>query len=311
MVFLPFQCSCIFTNPALLSKVILKMPDSLKKHFDKLEIFNCGEYCLNLKNRTHIMGILNITGDSFYKKSRTASLKTALKKAGAMIREGADILDIGGESTRPGSDPVSEKEELKRILPVIKALSKKFNIPLSVDTYKSSVAKAVLDEGVSIINDISGLQFDPKMAKTIAQTNAGVIIMHISGKPKAMQKNPTYKSLMKEIISYLEKSMDQAVSAGISRDRIIIDPGIGFGKNLSHNLTILKKLKQLKKLKRPILLGLSRKSFIGNILDLPPEERLEGTLAATIVGVINGAQIFRTHDVRETRRAVAVADAIL
>ncbi len=274
-------------------------------------MFLCGQYRLNLKKRTHIMGILNITPDSFYKESRVISVNTALKRADKMIREGADILDIGGESSRPGSDPVSEEEELKRILPVINALIKKFDIPVSVDTYKSAVARAVLEEGVSIINDISGLRFDPNMAKTIASANAGVIIMHISGKPKTMQKNPSYKSLMREITAYLKSGIKQAVSSGIKGSRIIVDPGIGFGKNFSHNITILKKLKQLQKLKKPILLGLSRKSFIGKILDLPVEERLEGSIAASVFGILNGAQILRTHDVKETKRALAVADAIV
>ena len=274
-------------------------------------MFLCRQYRLNLKKRTHIMGILNITPDSFYKESRVISVNTALKRADKMIREGADILDIGGESSRPGSNPVSEEEELKRILPVINALIKKFDIPVSVDTYKSAVARVVLEEGVSIINDICGLRFDPNMAKTIASANAGVIIMHISGKPKTMQKNPSYKSLMREITASLKRSIKQAVSSDIKGSSIIVDPGIGFGKNFSHNITILKKLKQLQKLKKPILLGLSRKSFIGKILDLPVEERLEGSIAASVLGIINGAQILRTHDVKETKRALVVADAIV
>ncbi len=274
-------------------------------------MFLCGQYRLNLKKRTHIMGILNITTDSFYRDSRVISLNTALKKADKMVREGADILDVGGESSRPGSDPVLEKEELRRILPVIKALIKKFDVPVSVDTYKSTVARAALEEGVSIINDISGLRFDPRMAETIASANAGVIIMHISGKPKTMQKKPFYKFIMREITAYLNKGVKHAISSGIQGNRIIVDPGIGFGKNFSHNITILKKLKQLQKLKKPILLGLSRKSFIGKTLDLPAEERLEGSLAASVVGIINGAQILRTHDVKETKRAVAVADTII
>jgi dihydropteroate synthase len=228
-----------------------------------------------------------------------------------MVREGADILDIGGESTRPGSGPVSEEEELKRVLPVVKAIVREFDIPLSVDTYKSSVATVVLKEGVSIINDISGLSFDPEMAKSIVSSKAGVVIMHISGKPKTMQKNPSYKFLMREITAFLNKGIKLAVSSGISAKSIIVDPGIGFGKNFSHNISIIKKLKQLQKLKKPVLLGLSRKSFIGKILDLPAEERLEGTLAASVIGVLNGAQILRTHDVKETKRAVLVADALL
>ncbi len=273
-------------------------------------MFHCRQYRLNLK-RTHIMGILNITPDSFYKQSRTVSIKAALKKAEEMVRDGADIIDVGGESTRPGASPLSEKEELKRVLPVIKGLIKNFDVPLSVDTYKSTIARAVLEEGASIINDISGLMFDPKMAKTIASSKAGVVIMHIKGNPKTMQKKPVYKSLMKEIATYLNKSIKRAVSAGISENRIIIDPGIGFGKTFAHNITILKRLAELKKLNKPILLGLSRKSFIGKILNLPAEERLEGSLAASIIGVINGARILRTHDVKETKRAVAVAESIL
>ncbi|MDP6626157.1 MAG: dihydropteroate synthase, partial [Nitrospinota bacterium] len=221
------------------------------------------------------------------------------------------ILDIGGESTRPGSGPVSEEEELKRVLPVVKAIVKEFDVPLSVDTYKSSVARAVLKEGASIINDISGLRFDPEMTKSIVSSKAGVVIMHISGKPKTMQKNPSYKFLMREITAFLNKGIKLAVSSGISTKSIIVDPGIGFGKNFSHNISIIKKLKQLQKLKKPVLLGLSRKSFIGKILDLPAEERLEGTLAASVIGVLNGAQILRTHDVKETKRAVLIADALL
>jgi dihydropteroate synthase len=274
-------------------------------------MFICGQYRLNLKKRTHIMGVLNITPDSFYKESRITSIKGALKRADRMVREGADILDIGGESTRPGSDPVSEGEELKRVLPAVKAIVREFDIPLSVDTYKSSVARVVLKEGASIINDISGLRFDPDMTKSIVSSKAGVIIMHISGKPKTMQKNPSYKFLMREITAFLNKGIKLAVSSGISTKSIIVDPGIGFGKNFSHNISIIKKLKQLQKLKKPVLLGLSRKSFIGKILDLPAEERLEGTLAASVISVLNGAQILRTHDVKETKRAVLVADALL
>lgn len=287
------------------------MFDSTTDYLNCQETWHCGQYRLNLKERTHIMGVLNITPDSFYKESRISSTDAALKRAGQMIEDGADILDIGGESSRPGSDTVSAEEELSRILPIVRAVINNFNIPVAVDTYKSSVARAVLDEGVSVINDISGLRFDTKMAETIASSKAGCVIMHIKGKPKTMQENPTYKFLMKEITSYLDKSINLAVSSGISEDQIVIDPGIGFGKRYSHNISILKELKQLIILKKPILLGLSRKSFIGHILNLPAEERLEGTLAASIIGIINGAQILRTHDVKETRRATAVADAIL
>ena len=274
-------------------------------------MFHCGQYSLDLKKRTHIMGILNLTPDSFYKESRSTSITDALNRVEKIIDEGADIVDVGGESTRPFSEPVPEDEELRRILPVVKEITKNFNVPISIDTYKSSIAKAALEEGVSIINDISGLRFDPEMAKTVASTNAGLVIMHILGKPKTMQEKPAYKNLMKEIKITLEEGVNMAISSGISEERIIIDPGIGFGKEFSHNITILKRLEELKTLKKPLLLGLSRKSFIGKILDLPVEERLEGSLAASIIGIINGAELLRTHDIKETRRAVMVAEAII
>jgi len=257
------------------------------------------------------MGILNLTPDSFYKESRSTSLIDALNRVEKIIDEGADIIDVGGESTRPCSEPVPEDEELRRIMPVVKEITKNFNIPISLDTYKSTIAKAALEEGVSIINDISGLRFDPEMAKTVASTNAGLVIMHILGKPKTMQEKPAYKNLIKEIKITLEEGVNTAISSGISEERIIIDPGIGFGKEFSHNITILKRLEELKTLKKPLLLGLSRKSFIGKILDLPVEERLEGSLAASIIGIVNGADLLRTHDIKETRRAVMVAEAII
>ncbi len=274
-------------------------------------MFHCGQYCLDLKKRTHIMGILNLTPDSFYKESRSSSLTDALNRVEKIIDEGADIVDVGGESTRPSSEPVPEDEELRRIMPVVKEITKNFNIPISLDTYKSTIAKAALEEGVCIINDISGLRFDPEMAKTVASANAGLVIMHILGKPKTMQEKPAYKNLMKEIKITLEEGVNMAISSGISEERIIIDPGIGFGKEFSHNITILKRLEELKTLKKPLLLGLSRKSFIGKILDLPVEERLEGSLAASIIGILNGAELLRTHDIKETRRAVMVAEAII
>ncbi|MBI5183695.1 MAG: dihydropteroate synthase [Nitrospinae bacterium] len=271
---------------------------------------SCGKYTLDLNKRVHIMGILNITPDSFYDGGRFLRLEDALSGAEDMVKEGADIIDIGSESSRPGADPISVDEELRRILPVVKALVRKLDIPISVDTYKSPVAKAVLDEGASIINDISGLKFDEDIAGVIAGYDAGVVIMHIPDRPKTMQENPHYESLFSEIISYLRSSIEKGIANGIKPDKFIIDPGIGFGKRKGDNLQILKNLSEFKSLGRPLLIGISRKSFIGEILNLPVEERLEGTLAASAVGVLNGANILRVHDIREVSRVVRIVDAI-
>lgn len=258
----------------------------------------------------HIMGILNVTPDSFYDGGKYNGIDMAVSHAERMAEDGADIIDIGGESTRPGSCPVSEKEEIRRILPVIRRLVKTLQIPISVDTYKAATAKRVLDEGVSIVNDIGGLRFDPGMADVVKEYNVQVVMMHIVGRPKDMQQNPQYKSLMLDIKQYFYDGIELAVGAGVDAEKIIIDPGIGFGKTTDDNLTILRSLSQLGCFGKPILVGVSRKSFIGNVLHLTTEERLEGSLAAAAVAVINGANIIRTHDVRETLRAVRMAEAI-
>jgi dihydropteroate synthase len=228
-----------------------------------------------------------------------------------MIAEGADVLDIGAESSRPGSVPLSEQEELNRLLPIVKKLAESVNIPISVDTYKPAVAHEVLQAGANIINDITGLQKFPDMAKTIARFQAGAILMHMQGTPQTMQDNPQYVDLLTEISAFLNQSIAIAVSAGIDPEKIAIDPGIGFGKTDSHNLLILKNLSRLKELGKPVLLGISRKSLIGNILNLPVEERLEGSLSAAVFGVMQGASIIRTHDVQATQRAVKVAESIM
>ena len=258
-----------------------------------------------------VMGIINLSPESFYGASRCGTLEQALHVAEKMIEEGADILDIGAESSRPGSAPLSEQEELNRLLPVVIKLSEIVNIPISVDTYKPAVAHEVLNAGASIINDITGLQRFPDMAKNIARFRAGVILMHMQGTPKTMQDNPQYVDLLTEISGFLNQSITIAVSAGIDPNKIAIDPGIGFGKADSHNLLILKNLSRLKELGKPVLLGISRKSLIGNILNVPVGERLEGSLSAAVFGVIQGAAIIRTHDVEATRRAVKVAESIM
>jgi dihydropteroate synthase len=257
------------------------------------------------------MGILNVTPDSFSDGGSFFNKENAVEQALRMQEEGADMIDVGGESTRPGAEKVSVKEEIKRVVPVIEALVKKVNVPISIDTYKSDVAKAAISSGASVINDISGLRFDPKMAETAARNKVPVVIMHIKGTPENMQKAPAYKSLIPEIMDYLYEGIEIARKAGIPDSMIIIDPGIGFGKNVEHNLEIIKRLNEFSGFEKPVLLGHSRKSFIGKILnDLPVSERLEGTAAAAAIGIFNGASIIRVHDVREMVRVARIADRI-
>lgn len=266
---------------------------------------------LNLSLRTHLMGVLNVTPDSFSDGGRFFKAEEAIRRGVELAEEGADIIDIGGESTRPGSEPVSLEEELRRVIPVIEELAKRTDIPISIDTYKSKVAKEALDSGASMVNDISALRFDPEMKRILAEYKVPVVLMHIKGTPKNMQDNPYYHNVVEEIKTYLEDSIEMAKEAGIEENKIIIDPGIGFGKTLEHNLKILKHLKEFTTLGKPILIGLSRKSFIGKILDLPVEERLEGSLAALALSIMTGANILRVHDVRESKRVARLVDSIL
>ena len=258
-----------------------------------------------------VMGIINVSPDSFYGESRYTTLGQALNAAERMLEEGADILDIGAESSRPGSVSISEQEELDRLLPILVKLVEVANVPISVDTYKPIVAQEVLQFGASIINDITGLQRFEEMGQTISRFDAGVILMHMQGSPESMQVRPQYADVLTEISEYLQQSIDIAIKAGIDPRKIAVDPGIGFGKTDAHNLLILKNLNHLKELSKPVLLGVSRKSLIGNILNVPVEERLEGSIAATVFGLTRGVSIIRTHDVRATRRAVKVAEAIM
>ena len=228
-----------------------------------------------------------------------------------MVDEEADIIDIGGESTRPGSDPVSLEEEIRRTVPVIRAIAERVSVPISIDTYKAEVAKQALDAGAAIVNDISGLRFDPEMPKIVAAYKVPVVVMHIKGTPKKMQANPSYTALIPKIIDYFRGCIRLATQAGISEEMIILDPGIGFGKTFDHNLQILNNLDAFRVLGRPLLVGPSRKAFIGKILDgAPPSERLEGTAAAVTASILKGAHIVRVHDVKEMVRVAKVADAI-
>ncbi|KGG80041.1 dihydropteroate synthase [Caloranaerobacter azorensis H53214] len=254
--------------------------------------------------RTYIMGILNVTPDSFSDGGEYLDVDKAVEHAKEMVREGADIIDVGAESTRPGAKEVSEEEELKRLILVVKRLVKEIDIPISVDTYKSRVAEEVLKLGCHIINDVWGLQRDKNMAKVVAKYDVPVIIMH-------NQIGTEYKKdIMESIKDFLKESIKLAKEAGVKEKNIILDPGIGFGKTPKQNMEVMRRLSELTELGYPILLGTSRKSMIGKILDLPPKERVEGTIATTVMGIMQGVDIVRVHDVKENLRAAKVTDAI-
>lgn len=264
-----------------------------------------------LGQRTWIMGILNVTPDSFSDGGLYLDKNKAVKRGLELAEEGADIIDIGGESTRPGSNSISTEEELKRIIPVLSDLREKTDALISVDTTKSEVARAALDHGADIINDISALRFDPQMPPLAVNRDVPVVLMHMKGTPKTMQANPSYEDLLAEVKSFFKERLETAKTLGIKREKIIIDPGIGFGKGHNDNLLLIKNLRALEEFERPIMIGISRKSFIGKILNLPVLERIEGTIASAVLSIIHGAHILRVHDVAPIKRAVLVAEAIL
>ncbi|MGB4705263.1 MAG: dihydropteroate synthase [Candidatus Saccharicenans sp.] len=266
---------------------------------------------LTLGPEPWIAGILNVTPDSFSDGGRYLDPEIAVERALVMVEHGARIIDIGGESTRPGSKGVPLEEELARVIPVVKKLRPKTKALLSVDTRKSQVARAALDEGADLINDISALRHDPEMARVVAEAEVPVVLMHMLGTPETMQLNPCYEDVLKEIKDFFTERINVALEAGISEDRMILDPGIGFGKTLEHNLKIINRLDYFLDLGKPLLIGPSRKSFIGLILEAPPEQRLEGTLAAVILSWLRGASIIRVHDVLETKKALLVAQSIV
>jgi dihydropteroate synthase len=248
--------------------------------------------------KTLIMGILNVTPDSFYDGGSSYGLDKAIKRANELYEAGADIIDIGGESTRPGADMVSLSEEMDRVCPVIEAIAGRMDIPISVDTYKSEVAEEALKLGARIVNDISGLTFDDNMAKVAAKYSSYVVIMHIKGTPKNMQVNPVYENMLEEIYTFLEKSKEKALNSGVGKDKIIIDPGIGFGKSFEDNYRILNNIGYFKRMGYPLLIGLSRKSLIGKLYEKDCD-RLFATIALNSLSALNGADIVRVHDVRE------------
>ncbi len=259
------------------------------------------------RDRPLVMGILNVTPDSFFDGGRHANTVAAVEHALEMVHDGADIIDVGGESSRPGAAPIPAEVELSRVLPVIAGIKERADALISVDTTKARVAREALAAGAGIVNDISALRFDPGMAGVIADAGAFVVLMHMRGTPRTMQENPIYADPVAEIKAFFVDRMEAAVRAGIPESRIILDPGIGFGKRLEHNLAIIRGIRSFLELGAPILIGLSRKSFLGEILDLPPEERLVGTIAANAVAVRNGADIIRVHDVKEGRQTAEVA----
>ena len=265
--------------------------------------WSCGE-------ETGIMGIINVTPDSFSDGGKYANVEAAVMRAKQMVADGADIIDIGGESSRPGAEPISANEECRRVVPVVQALAEQFQIPISVDTYKAKVAREALSAGACVINDITALHGDPNMCQIIADAQAGVILMHMQGVPATMQKAPTYQNVVAEVHAWLTEVASQAVDRGIDSSRIMIDPGIGFGKTLDHNLEILRHLMQFRGIGYPLLVGVSRKKFIGQILDLPVHQREEGTAATVAWSIINGANVVRVHDVAKMKQVAQVIDAI-
>lgn len=263
-----------------------------------------GNRIFDLTAHTYVMGILNVTPDSFSDGGMFIDKDTAVKRALQMIEEGADIIDIGGESTRPGFTPVSADEQIERVVPVIEEIKKNIDIPVSVDTYDAKVAKAALEAGCDIVNDIWGLKKDPEMAKVIAEYDAFCVLMH-------NRNNPDYINFRKDLLSDFGEILDIANAAGIDKDKIILDPGVGFGKTREQNLVAINHMDDLKVLEYPILLGTSRKSVIGLTLDLPVDERLEGTLATTVIACMKGINFVRVHDIKENVRAIKMTEAIL
>jgi dihydropteroate synthase len=277
-----------------------------------------GNHCLDFDKRTCIMGILNVTPDSFSDGGKFFSLDAAVAQGYKLFEDGANILDIGGESTRPFSDQVSEEKEIQRVIPVIEKLSKRIPIPISIDTTKAGVAEQAIKAGASMINDVSSLRFDPKMANIAVDYGVPVILMHMLGNPKTMQIEPAYDDLIGEIKAFFENAIDQAENKGISRSKIIIDPGIGFGKTVGHNLLLIQRLYEFKTLKVPIMIGTSRKAFIRNLLKDNTGKEINadaamvesGTQASVVAAILSGAHIVRVHNVANTRATVKITDAI-
>lgn len=269
-------------------------------------------WVLGLEVRPHIMGIINVTPDSFSDGGDFLAYETAVAQGLTLVNDGADLLDIGGESTRPGAPQVSEAEELARVIPVIKALAAQVSVPISIDTYKALVARKALEAGASIINDISAGRFDPEMFQVAANFGVPIILMHMKGRPQNMQINPVYDDVVAEVKSFLSEAASGAEAAGIAPEKVIIDPGIGFGKTFDHNLILINRLNELAELGRPLMVGPSRKAFLGKILDgAPPKDRDLATATVAALCAYQGANILRVHDVKSTKIALTVTAAVL
>ena len=263
-----------------------------------------------MRRRSALMGVLNVTPDSFSDGGRYLEPQKAIERGIELAEQGADIIDIGGESTRPGAPLLSAPEEIERVVPVVRELRRAISIPLSIDTYKAEVACSALEAGADVVNDISALRFDPQMVSLIVREKVPVILMHMQGTPQTMQNKPQYQDVLQEVKDFLHRRVAFSLAAGVAPEQIVIDPGIGFGKELEHNLALLRGIPALTSLGRPLLVGPSRKTFLGKILSVGPEERLEGSLAAAVAAVLGGANMIRMHDVREAGRAIALADAL-
>ena len=302
----------IENQPFGLNKIAADLRQLLHRQNKQELIFKTARRKIKIGERTLIMGILNVTPDSFFDGGMFFEHERAVERGLQMAEQGADIIDIGGESTRPGSKSVPANVELKRLMPVVESLAKKIKIPISVDTKKAVVAARAVDAGAEIINDVSALAADKKMSATAAATSAGLILMHMRGIPRTMQKGDLiYDDLMGEIIGHLQKSMEKAVRAGVDKESVVVDPGIGFGKTAADNYRIIRDLSALKTCGAPILIGTSRKSFIGRITGDEPGERGEGTAASVAAAIMNGCHIVRVHDVAATKKVAAVVDAVI
>lgn len=271
--------------------------------------FNCGKYQLDLAH-PHVMGIVNVTPDSFSDGGRYASTEKAVAHALQLVADGAHILDIGGESTRPNATPVGLEEELDRVIPEIERLSREVDVPLSIDTYKPQVMRAAVQAGAAIINDIRGLQ-EPEAVQTAAEGDAGICIMHMQGTPQTMQQNPQYENVVQEVKAFLQERLEACLAQGIAAERVVLDPGFGFGKRTVHNLALLNGLPDILALGRPLLVGLSRKSVLGQIVGSDVDQRLHASLAASVISVMKGGRIVRVHDVKATVDALKVVDAVI
>lgn len=282
----------------------------MTRQVQKPEALDWSGHHLDLACRTAVMGILNVTPDSFFDGGAYFSLRDAVNHGLTLARDGVDIIDVGGESTRPYSDPLPLDEELRRVIPVIKALAQETGLTISIDTYKTEVARLAIEAGATMVNDVSALRFDPGMGPLVAEADLPIVLMHMKGTPQDMQVNPTYEDLIGEIIAFLRKAVEQADSVGIRKELIIIDPGIGFGKSFDDNLKILRELDAFSSLGQPILVGTSNKAFIGQALGLPPDSRETGSMATVAAAVMNGADIVRVHNVKAAKETVRMIDAI-